>query len=55
MAFRRARNPDGRMSLGDHLRELRRRVVIAAVAVLVLSVLGWIYYPEIYGRLAYPA
>lgn len=54
MAFRRARNPDGRMSLGDHLRELRRRVVIAAVAVLVLSVLGWIYYPEIYGRLAAP-
>ena len=54
MAFRRARNPDGRMSLGDHLRELRRRVVIAAIAVLVLSVLGWIFYPDIYARLAAP-
>ncbi len=54
MAFRRARNPEGRMSLGDHLRELRRRLVISAIAVLVFSVLGWIFYPQVYDRLAAP-
>jgi sec-independent protein translocase protein TatC len=54
MAFRRARNPEGRMSLGDHLRELRRRLVISAVAILVFSVLGWIYYPQVYDKLAAP-
>ena len=42
-AFRRARNPEGRMSLGDHLRELRRRLVISALALLAGAVLGW--YP----------
>jgi sec-independent protein translocase protein TatC len=54
MAFRRARNPDGRMSLGDHLRELRRRFLISAVAVLLGGVLGWIIYPQVYGKLAAP-
>jgi sec-independent protein translocase protein TatC len=54
MALRRARNPEGRMTLGDHLRELRRRFLISAVATLVGAVFGWIYYPEVYGRLAAP-
>jgi Sec-independent protein secretion pathway component TatC len=54
MAFRRARNPEGRMSLGDHLRELRRRVVISALAVFVGAVLGWIYYLRVYNALAAP-
>lgn len=54
MAFRRARNPDGRMSLADHLRELRRRVAIAALAVLLASVGGWLTYPRVYGALAAP-
>ena len=42
------------MSLGDHLRELRRRVVIAAVAVLVAAVGGWVVYPQVYAALAAP-
>src|SRR6476661_5745009 len=54
MAFRRARNPEGRMSLGDHLRELRRRVVISALAVFVGAVLGWIYYLRVYNALSAP-
>ena len=29
------------MSLGDHLRELRNRVTIAAVAILAGGVLSW--------------
>lgn len=42
------------MTLGDHLRELRRRVVISAVAILALAVFGWIYYEHIYDALAAP-
>jgi sec-independent protein translocase protein TatC len=54
MAFRRARNPEGRMSLGDHLRELRRRFLISAVTLLAGAVLGWIYYERVYDQLAAP-
>jgi sec-independent protein translocase protein TatC len=54
MAFRRARNPEGRMSLGDHLRELRRRFLISASAILVGAVIGWIVYPQVYERLSAP-
>jgi Tat protein translocase TatC len=54
MAFRRARNPEGRMSLADHLRELRRRFLISAVAVLIGAVIGWVTYPRVYGALAAP-
>jgi len=52
--LRRKRNPDGRMSLGDHLRELRRRFVIAAAAVAVGSVLGWIQYDWLFNRIMAP-
>jgi sec-independent protein translocase protein TatC len=40
-------NPDGRMPLMDHLRELRNRVVKIALAVLAGSVVGWIFYNQI--------
>lgn len=42
------------MSLGDHLRELRRRVVISAVAVLVASGVGWWQYSTIFDNLTRP-
>ncbi|GAB3082040.1 MULTISPECIES: twin-arginine translocase subunit TatC [unclassified Phycicoccus] len=42
------------MTLGDHLRELRRRFLISAIAVLLGGVLGWIFYPQVYARLAAP-
>ena len=32
------------MSLGDHLRELRNRVTISAIAIVIGGVVGWIYY-----------
>jgi sec-independent protein translocase protein TatC len=35
------RNRDKTMSLGSHLRELRRRLFRAAVAVLAASIVGW--------------
>ncbi len=36
------------MSLGDHLRELRRRLLISALALLAGAVLGWYLYDEVY-------
>jgi len=52
--LRRKRSPDGRMSLGDHLRELRRRFVIAAAAIVVGSVLGWVEYNWLFTQIMAP-
>ncbi|UOQ61010.1 twin-arginine translocase subunit TatC [Leucobacter rhizosphaerae] len=38
---RKRRNSDGRMSLGAHLVELRKRLFIAAAAIVVALVAGW--------------
>ena len=42
------------MSLGDHLRELRRRLLVAAGAVAVGSVLGWVVYEPLFERIMAP-
>lgn len=42
------------MSLGDHLRELRRRVLIAAVAIALGSVIGWLQYDWLLTQLTAP-
>jgi sec-independent protein translocase protein TatC len=42
------------MSLGDHLRELRRRFVIAAAAIAVGSVLGWVEYDRLFNAIMAP-
>ena len=52
--LRRKRDPDGRMSLGDHLRELRRRFVIAAAAIAIGSVLGWVEYDWLFTQIMAP-
>jgi sec-independent protein translocase protein TatC len=52
--LRRKRNPGGRMSLGDHLRELRRRFLVAAAAIAVGSVLGWVEYDSLFNRIMAP-
>lgn len=52
--LRRKRNPDGRMSLGDHLRELRRRFIIAASAILVGGALGWVEYDWLFTQIMAP-
>jgi len=52
--LRRKRNIGGRMSLGDHLRELRRRFLVAAGAIAVGSVLGWVEYDSLFNRIMAP-
>ncbi|WP_295692484.1 twin-arginine translocase subunit TatC [Lapillicoccus sp.] len=52
--LRKQRDPEGRMSLGDHLRELRRRVIISGVAILVGAGIGWWQYDNLFNRLIAP-
>jgi sec-independent protein translocase protein TatC len=40
--------PGGTMSLGDHLRELRYRLIVSAAAILVTSLLAAIWYDALY-------
>ena len=47
-------NPDGRMSLIDHLRELRNRVVKIALAVLVGAGVAWGFYNRIWAFIQRP-
>lgn len=51
---RRAANPEGRMSVLDHLRELRRRVVIILLFIVAGAVLGWYLYPHTLALLEHP-
>lgn len=52
--LRRRSNPEGRMSLGDHLRELRNRVVLAVVGILIGAAVGWFVYPHVIDLLRQP-
>lgn len=42
------------MSLGEHLRELRRRILLSCLGVLVGAVVGWIFYPWVFDLLLTP-
>ncbi len=42
------------MSLGDHLRELRNRTLISAVAILLGSIVGWAKWQELFEVLIRP-
>jgi sec-independent protein translocase protein TatC len=44
----------GRMPLLEHFRELRKRVVRAAAAILIASAVSWAFYPKIVNALAKP-
>lgn len=49
-----ARDPEGRMTLGEHLRELRSRLVRSILAVILLGVVGVVFYEEILAVLMEP-
>jgi sec-independent protein translocase protein TatC len=51
---RRRHNPEGRMSVMDHLRELRRRLIWMLLIVAVGAVIGWLIYPHILDFLKHP-
>ncbi len=42
------------MPLADHLREARRRTVLAALGIVVGSVIGWIVYADVFAALQAP-
>jgi sec-independent protein translocase protein TatC len=42
------------MSLREHLRELRKRLTISAIAIVSGMVVAWIFYDEIFGFLRQP-
>ncbi len=42
------------MSLADHFRELRRRLVISGIALLAGGVVGWLIYHDVYRLLTRP-
>jgi len=42
------------MSLGEHLVELRNRLVISAVTVLLLSIVGWFLFPWVFDAVKAP-
>ena len=51
---RRPKNPDGRMPVLDHLRELRRRIVAILIFVTLGAVVGWLLYPHTLEFLRHP-
>jgi sec-independent protein translocase protein TatC len=52
--FKRQANPDGRMPLFDHLRELRNRVVKVALAILAGGAVSWAFYDRIWAFMQRP-
>lgn len=44
----RVKDPEGRMALGEHFRELRNRLLISSLAIAALAVVGWYWYDEIF-------
>jgi sec-independent protein translocase protein TatC len=45
--FRKQSNPEGRMTVFEHLGELRRRLIISIVAVVVAGVIVFIFAPDV--------
>jgi sec-independent protein translocase protein TatC len=51
---RRQSTPANEMSMVEHLRELRKRLIISIIAVSIGAVVGYIVYPEILTFLMHP-
>jgi sec-independent protein translocase protein TatC len=44
---RRSKDPEGRMPLREHLVELRRRVIVASVAIMLGAIAGWFLFEPV--------
>jgi sec-independent protein translocase protein TatC len=51
---RRRRDPEGAMTLVEHLEELRRRLIISCVAIAAGAAVGWFLYPPVIDLLREP-
>jgi sec-independent protein translocase protein TatC len=51
---RRQRDPEGRMSVIEHLRELRRRLIVIVIIVCAGAIVAWIFYNPILDFLKHP-
>jgi sec-independent protein translocase protein TatC len=51
---RRSRSPDGRMTIVEHLEELRYRLILAILFVVAATIVAWVYYPHILTFLVRP-
>ncbi|MEO6942917.1 MAG: twin-arginine translocase subunit TatC, partial [Terrimesophilobacter sp.] len=51
---KRGANRDRRMSLGQHLIELRKRLFRIAIGVLLGAIVGWLVYPWVWDGLRAP-
>ncbi|WP_433160618.1 twin-arginine translocase subunit TatC [Kribbella sp. CA-247076] len=51
---RRPKDDEGRMTLREHVIELRNRLVISVLAIVVGTVVGWIFYDEAFNFLTKP-
>jgi sec-independent protein translocase protein TatC len=47
-------DPEGRMPLIDHLRELRNRLLKAALALVLVMVLGFVFFDQIWNFVSHP-
>ncbi|GAA5003245.1 twin-arginine translocase subunit TatC [Actinopolymorpha pittospori] len=47
-------DPEGRMALVEHLRELRSRLFKAVGAMVIGGILGWIFYSQLFDLLKHP-
>ena len=47
-------NPEGRMPLMDHLRELRNRVVKIAIAIVAGAIVAWVFFDRIWAFMQRP-
>jgi sec-independent protein translocase protein TatC len=47
-------NPEARMPLMEHIRELRNRIIKITIAVLIGSIIGWYVYPHVWNFLIGP-
>lgn len=49
------KTPDGTMALVDHLKEFRYRVIISAIAVVLLTAVSMIFYKHLFEVILHPA